>query len=145
MDMMCGKCGKKYTTDEYLALLKVPAVATDTNPSEQHGFTGVCACGYTFHKDKWLKKTEVEVQKGKKFVQKAEVSSVFLEMNHGDVIGVEHEELWFETMIFPDEVFSYQKRYATQVQAEADHARIVGLLQKGKFKLNKHVSYTVSL
>lgn len=136
----CGKCGKIYTFDEFLRLKKVKAVESDTNPSKEHGFTGVCDCGYRFHIDKWRLHDDVEIKTDKGNIN-IRVSTVDLELNHSFEEG---KNLWYETMIFPggfgdDELewlkCSYVNNYETKEDALKDHERIMNLLKDGKYKI----------
>jgi len=151
-DWKCGKCGKEYTSDEFLALPKVKLVEDDTDPIKQYGYTSVCSCGYVFHRDRWHKTTEVEIQPvsfsfsapGSLFRRgtmvnaergKVRVSSVFLELDHQwDPKG---PSLYYETMIFLDGVLAeglFQERYETQEQTEKRHDEIVRKLSANEYK-----------
>lgn len=141
-ELRCGKCGKIYTFEEFIRLKKVKAVEGDTNPSEEHGFTAMCDCGYRFHIDKWRLHDVVEIKTDKGYINIL-VSTVDLELNHSFGIG---KTLWYETMIFPggfedDRVewlkCSYSNRYETKEDAIRDHNRIVNLLKEGKYKIEE--------
>lgn len=136
----CGKCGKIYTFDEFLRLKKVKMVESDINPSEEHGFTGMCDCGYRFHLDKWRIHDKVKIKTDKGYVN-IQVSTVDLELNHGFEVG---EHKWYETMVFPggfgDDALewlrcSYVNNYETKEEAIEDHNRILNLLKEGKYKI----------
>ena len=136
----CGKCGKIYTFDEFLRLKKVKVVESDTNPSEEHGFAGVCDCGYRFHLDKWRLHDKVKIKTDKGYVN-VMVSTVDLELNHDFGEG---KNIWYETMIFPggfgdDELewlrCSYVNNYETKEEAIKDHDRIINLLKDGQYKI----------
>ena len=123
----CGRCGKEYTLDEYLRLKKVPVNPNDPDPRLGSGYTSVCSCGYVFGKDKWMKKTKVELEECE-----VEVSTVFLEVNHGS----DEHPLWYETRIFPESPMIdcwNVWRYETREEAERGHERIVKLLKDGKY------------
>ena len=136
----CGKCGKIYTTEEFIMLKKVKAVERDSNPFKEHGFVGVCDCGYRFHIDKWRLHDDVKIKTDNEYIN-IRISTVDLELNHGYEEG---KNLWYETMIFPggfgnDELewieCNYMNRYETQEEAIVDHDRIVNLLKEGKYKI----------
>lgn len=136
----CGKCGKIYTFEEFIMLKKVKAVESDTNPSKEHGFTGVCDCGYRFHTDKWRLHDKVKIKTDEGYIN-VTVSTVDLEINNGFEKG---EYIWYETMIFPGglgdnrlERFkcNYVNNYETKGEAIKDHDRIVNLLKEGKYKI----------
>lgn len=134
----CGKCGKIYTFDEFLKLKKVKAVESDTNPSKEHGFTGMCNCGYRFLIDRWRLHDDVEIKTDKGNVN-VRVSTVDLELNQGFEEG---ENIWYEMMIFAgglgDDRLEWLKcyhenRYETKEEAIKDHDRIVNLLKEGRY------------
>lgn len=134
----CGKCGKIYTFDEFLKLKKVKAVDSDTDPSKEHGFTGMCNCGYRFLIDRWRLHDDVEIKTDKGNVN-VRVSTVDLELNHGFEEG---ENIWYEMMIFAgglgDDKLEwlkcyYENRYETKEEAIKDHDRIVNLLKEGRY------------
>ena len=136
----CGKCGKIYTFDEFLKLKHVKAVDSDTDPYKEHGFTGVCDCGYRFLMDKWRLHDDVEIKTDKGHIN-VRISTVDLELNHGFEEG---EHIWYETMVFPggfgdDELkwlgCSYVNNYETKEKAIEDHNRILNLLKEGKYKI----------
>jgi len=139
----CGKCEKIYTFDEFLKLKKVKAVESDTNPSKEHGFTGVCDCGYRFLIDRWRLHDDVEIKTDKGSID-ARVSTVDLELNHGFEEG---EKIWYESKVFPGGLGDdgdgklewlkcyYENRYETREEAIKDHDRIVNLLREGKYKI----------
>lgn len=140
-DWQCSNCLKVYTNSQQLALRKVKAVETDTDPMEQHGYVPVCTCGKRFHLDKWRLQEEVEVNhpEGKKRLQ---VSTIALELDHGYVEG---EHLWYETMIFGSDD-QYMERYETQEQAENRHKQIVELIKAGHYKFTvSKVEYSFEL
>lgn len=87
----CGKCGKVYSSDEFASLTYEKMVEDDPDPKQNYGYGAVCPCGYRFHKDKWHTSDDIN-----RFPKKYQVSSVFLELDHG--YGDEH--IWYETMIF---------------------------------------------
>ncbi len=60
-------------------------------------------------------------------VGEAEVSTVFLGLNH----GTDDSPLWFETMIFGGQHDQFQDRWKTWDQAEKGHQNIVALLKNG--------------
>ena len=62
-------------------------------------------------------------------VGEADISTVFLALNHGDPDG---KALWFETMVFGGEHDQWQDRYETWEQAETGHRRVVAALREGK-------------
>lgn len=136
----CGKCGKIYTFDEFIKLKNIKAVESDIDPSKEHGFTGVCDCGYRFHIDKWRLHDDVEIKTDKGNIN-IRVSTVDLELNRSFEEG---KNLWYETMIFPggfgdDELewlkCSYVNNYETKEDALKDHERIMNLLKDGKYKI----------
>jgi rubredoxin len=132
----CGKCGKEYSYEEFHELKSIPLVPEDTNPYLQHGFTHVCECGYVFGRDRWHMKTPLEL-KTEYGPLKVEVSTVFLELNH----GTDENPLWYETMVFPENIGNhevecwYEERYETKEEAIKGHEKVVNLLKNGKFKL----------
>jgi len=136
----CGKCGKIYTFDEFLRLKKVKAVENDTDPSKEHGFTGICNCGYRFLIDRWRLHDDVEIKTDKGYIN-VRVSTIDLELNHGFDKG---ENVWYESKIFPGGLGDnelewlkcyYENRYETQEEALKDHDRILSLLKDGKYKI----------
>lgn len=145
----CGKCGVKYTTEELLKLEKIKSVEEDTNPKKQHGYTSKCPCGYVFHKEKWYLKDLFDIYKDGERIMEIVVSTVDLELNH----GFEGKELYYETMIFPNEIYSdkyesldchYQYRYETKQEAIKGHKKVIELLKKEKFTIEPS-KYTVIL
>ena len=138
IEWKCGKCGKIYTTEEFLMLKKVKAVESDIDPSKEHGFVGVCDCGYRFHLDKWILHDIVKIKIDEEDID-ITISTVYLELNGG--FYEEEKNLWYETMIFPggfgEELIecSYVNRYETKEDALLDHNRIVNLLKEGKYKI----------
>jgi hypothetical protein len=139
----CGNCGKEYTFEDFIRLTTVKAVESDIYPSREHGFVGICDCGYRFHLDRWRlhDKVEINTEKGPVNIQ---VSTVFLEFNHGYDEG---RNVWFETMIFPggfeDEEVEWLEcglihRYRTKEEAVRDHDKIINLLKEGKFKIEDY-------
>lgn len=137
----CGKCGKIYTFDEFIMLIrkKVKAVEGDTNPYEEHGFAAMCNCGYRFDIDKWRLHDNVEIKIDKENINIL-VSTIDLELNH----GFGEKNLWYETMIFPggfeDDKLewlkcNYGNRYETKEEAINDHNRIINLLKDGQYKI----------
>lgn len=136
----CGKCGKIYTFDEFLKLKQVKAVESDTNPSKEHGFAGMCNCGYRFLIDRWRLHDDVEIKTGKGNIN-VRVSTVDLELNQGFEEG---ENIWYEIMIFPGGLGNdkldwiecrYVNNYETKEEAIEDHNRIVKLLKEEKYKI----------
>ncbi len=136
----CGKCGKIYTFEEFIMLKKVKAIESDINPAKEHGFTGMCDCGYRFIVDKWRLHDDVEIKTYKGNVN-IRVSTVDLEINNGFEEG---ENIWYETMIFPGGLgddklewlkCSYVNNYETKEDAIKDHNRIVNLLKEEKYKI----------
>jgi hypothetical protein len=136
----CGKCGKIYTLDGFLRLKKIKMVESDTNPSEEHGFIGMCDCGYRFHLDRWRLNNDVEIKTNKGYIN-VTISTIDLELNHGFEEG---ENLWYETMIFPGGLgndklewlkCNYEIRYETKEEAIKDHDMIVNLLKEGKYEI----------
>jgi hypothetical protein len=139
----CGNCGKEYTTEDFLKLAKVQAVESDIDPSKEHGFVGICECGYRFHIDTWRLHDKVEIKTDNGYIN-IQVSTVFLEFNHGYGIG---KDEWFETMIFAggfgDDEIEWLKsnlvhRYETKEEAIKDHDNIVNLLKEGKFEITNY-------
>ncbi len=125
----CGKCAKEYTFEEFRALATVKAVEADTDPWQQHGFTPVCTCGYTFGKDKWhlVDSLEIDTLIGK---VKLTISTVFLELNH---FGY-----WYETMIFRDSFIlecDYQERYVSREEATIGHKKVITQLKEKQFNV----------
>lgn len=136
----CGNCGKEYMFEDFINLHTVVAVETDNDPSNQHGFVGICECGYRFHIDTWRLHDKVEINTDKGYVN-IQVSTVFLELDHGYEEG---KEIWFETMIFAggfgDDQIEWLKcdlvhRYETKEEAIKDHNKIINLLRGGSFKI----------
>ena len=134
----CGKCGKEYTSEEFIRLPSVPLVPEDKNPMEQHGYTPVCKCGYVFHRDRWHLVSKVKLRECV-----VKVSTIFLELNH----GFGDEDLWYETMIFSDkpEIECYFcERYKTKQEAIKGHKRIVKLLKECKYEI-KPIKFELKL
>lgn len=140
LEWKCGKCERIYTFEEFLKLKNVKAVESDIDPHREHGFVGVCDCGYRFHLDGWKLHDKVEIKTDKGYIDII-VSTVDLELNHGYKEG---ENIWYETMIFPGGIgdgrlewieCSYTNRYKTKEEAIKDHNRIVNLLKDGKYKI----------
>ena len=138
----CGKCGRIYSFEEFVMLKKIKAVESDISPAREHGFVGICDCGYRFHLDKWRLHDKVKIKIDKEYIN-VTVSTVDLELNHGYEIG---ENIWYETMIFAggfgdDELewlkCSYMNRYETKEEAIEDHNRIVNLLKEEKYKVEE--------
>lgn len=73
---------------------------------------------------KWFGKAENRVI-DKTRVGDAEVSTVFLAINHG---FTGNRELWFETMVFGGPHDGQQDRYETYDQAVAGHKEVVASL-----------------
>lgn len=130
----CGKCGKVYQFDDWIKLEKVQMVDTDKNPMGQHGYTSKCPCGYSFGKDAFHKNTYFCIGLPKIHIR---VSTVYLEMEHDN-------GYYYETMVFqkddanedPHEVkCEFQKRYKTQEEADRGHDRVIGMLERGEFKM----------
>ena len=117
----------------------VPLVPEDTDPINQHGYAPVCECGYVFHRDRWHLVTDLEVKKRigifRKLTLKGWVSTVFLELNHGD----KENPLWYETMVFFDEPGNVEcnlcLRYRDQDEAEKGHKKVVEAIRSGRFTL----------
>jgi len=88
---------------------------------------------------KWHLVTEFKVKAKtgflKKITLKGYVSTVFLELNHGD----EKNPLWYETMVFVEEPANVNcylcNRYRTQEEAERGHRKIVEAIKSGKITL----------
>lgn len=123
---ICGRCGRKYTFEEFIQLPSVPF-----NPKHpEQGSTAVCECGYVFLKDAWRMVTEVEVTYGP-FKTTARVSSIYLETPFNDML--------YETMIFADPTpqlelkFEQVWRYKTKEEAIRHHNEIVDKLRNGEF------------
>lgn len=136
----CGKCGKEYAFEDFIKLTTVKAVEGDIDPDKEHGFVGVCECGYKFHIDTWRLHDKVEIKTDEGYVN-IQVSTVFLEFNHR---YDEARNLWYESMIFPggfgDEEIEWLKssfvhRYETKEEAIKDHDKIVNLLKEGRFEV----------
>lgn len=139
----CGNCGKEYTTEDFLRLSTVQAVESDIKPESEHGFVGVCDCGYRFHLDTLRIHDNVEIKTDKGYVTIL-VSTVFLELNRGYVEG---KNIWYETMVLvggfgSDEVewlkCNFLHRYETKEEAIKDHDKIFNLLKRGKFKIEDY-------
>lgn len=119
---ICGKCGKKYSPEEYFKLKVIPV---------GDAVTPVCECGYRFHVDRWCLRETVEIETDLGSI-KVKVSTVYLEYPHPGGL--------YETMIFPTSddktVKCYQMwRYETKEEAEKGHKKIVELLKKGRFSI----------
>lgn len=128
---ICGKCGRKYTFDEYIQL---PSVPVDPKHPEK-GSTAVCeVCGYVFGKDTWRMQTEVEIKYGP-FKTTARVSTIYLETPYDGML--------YETMIFVDPTpylelnFVQCWRYKTKEEAIQHHNIIVDKLRNGEFIVHK--------
>ena len=139
----CGNCGKEYTFEDFIKLTTVQAVESDTVPSREHGFVGVCDCGYRFHLDTWRLHDKVEIKTDNGYAN-IQVSTVFLEFNNGYEEG---KDIWYESMLFPggfgDGEIEWLEcnlihRYETKEEAIKDHDKIVNLLREGKFKIEDH-------
>ena len=144
-DWKCGNCGKEFTFEDFIKLTAVQAVESDTDPSKEHGYVGVCECGYRFHIDTWRLHDKVEISTDEGYVNIL-VSSAFLEFNHG---YDEARNIWYESMVFPggfgdDEIewlkSSLVHRYETKEEAIKDHDKIVNLLREGKFRIEEYRS-----
>lgn len=70
-----------------------------------------------------MENTEARIV-GKTIVGDAEVSTVFLAMDH----GYEGPPLWFETMVFGGKFEDYQRRYTTWEEAEQGHKEVVKMV-----------------
>lgn len=127
----CGDCGKEYQFEDFMKLDKIKAVDEDTNPKKEHGYVGVCKCGYRFHRDKWMLKNNVTFNLNVLQEIVGEVSTVFLELNH---FGY-----WYETMIFLDSDYScyFQNRYETKAEAREGHNLILLKIKNKQFTVNK--------
>lgn len=139
-EMKCGNCGKVYTVDQFVRLQSIKLIEEDTNPTEQYGYTSVCECGYRFSIDRWRLHDIIKIgtEKGDIDVQ---VSTAFLESNHA---WKEGEEIWYETMIFPQVEWlgcGFQNRYKTKEEAIEYHNRILDTLKTGKYKIIKIKDY----
>ena len=155
----CGRCGETYTTEEYMALYRVKAVADDSDPVRNYESAAVCGCGYAFHKDRWQLETLGvlihhmtafhwlfnKLSQGrccKPHEISVRFSTVFLELNHGWAPG---KPLWYETMVFPGlekgcEInCGYQARYETKEQAEKGHETILNLFEEGNWVIKYHL------
>jgi len=135
----CGGCGTEYKFEDWIKLEKVVLVETDKNPSEQHGFTAKCSCGYVFGRDRYFKQTYHTLPLGEEKSLHIRISTVFLEMEH---LG----GYYYETMIFKvddktanDDPYrlkcEFQKRYKTQAEADRGHDKIIQMLYDGKYNL----------
>lgn len=70
---------------------------------------------------------DVSVQVGNDMVGPAQVSTVFLRLDH----GFGGTPLWFETMIFGGDHDGWHDRYHTYDEAETGHKRVVEALKAG--------------
>lgn len=128
----CGKCGKIYTLDELLKLKQIKTVESDTNPSEEHGFTSMCDCGYRFHLDRWRLNDDVEIKTDEGYIS-VTISTIDLELNHGFGEG---ENIWYETMVFPGGFGNDESEWLKcNYRAIKDHNMIVNLLKEGKYEI----------
>lgn len=123
----CGRCNKSYTTEEWINLKKVKMRADD--PKGNYGFTAQCACGYVFHKDKWILKQLIRING-----IMVNVSTIFLE--------VEHTGMWYETMVFIETNQKrwhdqYCDRYLTKKQAVQGHNEVLQKIIDGRYKLTR--------
>lgn len=127
----CGDCGKEYSFEDFMKLNKTKAVDTDTNPKKQHGYVGVCECGYRFHRDKWMLKSEVRFKLNLIQEVVGELSTVFLDLNH---FGY-----WYETMIFIRGKYQchFHRRYVTRAEARAGHNKILRKIINQQFTVDK--------
>lgn len=122
----CGRCNKGYKS--LLDMPKVKLVETDSDVNPEHGFTGRCPCGYTFHKDKWFLQDLFEITSNGKTVALVKLSTVYLELNHSGY--------WYESMLFIEEKydsgfeFEWSLRYRTRNEAKARHRRVVRQMRK---------------
>lgn len=120
-DWKCGKCLKVYEFDDFMKLKNQRMKSVEDDPDNKYGYTNVCDCGYVFHKDKWIKRETVELNKSGTKKYKVDVSTVFLELEH---MG----GMYYETMIFPQSselISHFQERYKTQEKAEAGHQEVI--------------------
>lgn len=135
----CGKCGKVYSS-----ILDIPDwVWADPKNKKKYGKLSRCDCGYVFHKDKWVLKSEVKLVKkgifGSYDMATVEVSTVDLELNH---FGC-----WYETMVFTKESkignleCGFQTRYKTKKEANLWHKKIVKKLQSGNYEIKLKTFY----
>ena len=62
------------------------------------------------------------------------MSTVDLELNHG---FWENENLWYETMVFPEDALEYSERYATRAEAMEGHKRAVGWVRSERWLVEK--------
>jgi len=134
----CGWCRRRYVTDDWLKLSKVPLIREDTDPRNQHGFTMRCTCGYIFGRDRWH--VRYETLRDINDYWTFHVSTVFLELNHSG--------MWYETMVWAirgegirgegtdnsdtDNRYDYETRYRTKQEALKNHRRIVSIIKKTK-------------
>ena len=138
----CGKCGREYTFEEQRTLKYIPVKPDDPNPKKNYGYTPVCSCGYVFGNDKWRIRDTLELKTDQLGLLKIDVSTVFLELNHG-FGGV---PLWYETMCFAEGSVrcDFQDRYTTKEEAEKGHEKIKNALLEGFFTLEP-TEWTISL
>lgn len=139
IEFKCEKCGKGYTTEQYLKLEQIKAVKSDKEPMQQHGYISKCKCGYEFIRDKTRLIEDIEIEKGVEI----RVSTVFLELNHWGY--------WYETMLFVGEQKKYEeleidwmKRYKTLEEAQEGHKEIIKILKTGNHEINP-ISWKIEL
>lgn len=78
----------------------------------------------------WAKASEGERHIGQDRVGDAEVSTVWMGLDHQFVVG--GPLLIFETMIFGGDYDEFQWRYSTEEEAAAGHLVVVRDLRKGR-------------
>ena len=120
----CGRCGKVYNTEEYVALPKA---------SYKYGYTHVCDCGYVFGIDTFHLDDTVEIKvEGR--TARVNVYTFFREV----VSGFDAKPMWYQTLLFPEEEYvecSFSREYETVEEAVEGHREIVEKLRTRQYKL----------
>lgn len=62
----------------------------------------------------------------------AEVSTVFLVIDHNHGFGLDDPGIWYETMVFGGSLDGHQWRYSTRADAEAGHQRVCAMDHTGE-------------
>jgi len=121
----CGKCGKKYSSQEFVELMTV---------NSESGMMPICTCGYRFFLDKWKLQDILKVKMDDKDIELL-ISTVYLELNHGFF----DKDLWYETMVFEESLERvvesiYSNRYETEEQAIIGHNKMLEFVKSGKYE-----------
>lgn len=136
----CGNCEKVYDTYELISLKKIKLVESDTNPSEQHGYTAICDCGYRFHIDRWRIDNHIKIKMDEEESESI-ISTIFLELNHKMLN--EEDEFYETAILWPNKIdgkignIEIIGRYDTKENAIGGHNKILDMINDGKYKVEK--------